>query len=241
MDGIGVRLLTMRSNASMMSVLDEQRTRLVESLRRRGYVTSRAVEEAMLHVPREEFLPGELRENAYVDSPLPIGEGQTISAPHMVAIMAENLALEPGQKVLEIGAGSGYHAAICAELVAPDGHVWTVERISSLASFAERNLKRAGLSKLVTVVFGDGSNGYAKEAPYDRIFVAAGAPEVPEPLTGQLKDGGKMLVPVGGRYYQDLVRVTRSGTRLIRENLGGCVFVPLIGEHGYRDVPLGGR
>ena len=222
-----------------MSVLEGQHKRLVDSLKQRGYITSKAVEEAMLRVPREEFLPKGVREEAYVDSPLPIGEGQTISAPHMVAIMAENLALAPGQKVLEIGTGSGYHAAICAELVSPEGHVWTVERISSLASFAEANLKKTGYSKLVTVIFGDGSRGLPKEAPYDRIFVAAGAPDIPKPLTDQLKDGGKLLVPVGGRYYQDLIRVTRNGARLGKENLGGCVFVPLIGEYGYQDFHPG--
>ncbi len=234
-----VSLLTTRSNQLSMSVLEEGRKKLVESLKRRGYITSRAVEEAILRVPREEFLPIGIREEAYVDSPLPIGEGQTISAPHMVAIMAENLILEPGHKVLEIGAGSGYHAAVCAEIVAPDGHVWTVERISTLASFAEGNLKRTGYSKLVTVVFGDGSKGLPQEAPFDRIFVAAGAPDIPKPLTDQLKDGGKMLVPVGGRYYQDLIRVTRAGAKLTKENLGGCVFVPLIGEYGYQDFHPG--
>ncbi len=222
-----------------MSVLEDQRRRLVESLRKRGYVTTRAVEEAMLRVPREQFLPAGIREEAYVDTPLQIGEGQTISAPHMVAIMAENLILSPGLQVLEVGAGSGYHAAVCAEVVAPDGHVWTMERISSLAAFAENNLKKTGYSNLVTVVFGDGSRGLPEHAPYDRIFVAAGAPDIPRPLTDQLKDGGKLLVPVGGRYYQDLIRVTRNGSKLSKENLGGCVFVPLIGEYGYQEYHPG--
>jgi protein-L-isoaspartate(D-aspartate) O-methyltransferase len=217
-----------------MTSFEEQRDRLVDSLRRRGYIKSPLVEKAMRRVPREEFLPEALRDDAYVDSPLPIGEGQTISAPHMVAIMAEQLDLVPGMKVLEIGSGSGYHAAVCAEVVAPDGHIYTVERISSLASFAENNLKRTGYSSLVTVVFGDGSNGLPEHAPYDRIFVAAGAPDVPEPLTEQLADGGKMLIPVGGKFYQDLIRVVRKGKNVTKENLGGCVFVPLIGEHGHQ-------
>jgi len=222
-----------------MGVLEDERRRLVESLKHRGYITSGAVEEAMLRVPREEFLPVDVRDEAYVDTPLPIGEAQTISAPHMVAIMAENLVLAPGQQVLEVGTGSGYHAAVCAEIVAPDGHVWTMERISSLASFAEGNLKKTGYSKLVSVIFGDGSKGLAEHAPFDRIFVAAGAPDIPKPLTTQLKDGGKLLVPVGGRYYQDLIRVTKTGTKLVKENLGGCVFVPLIGEHGYQEFRPG--
>ena len=214
--------------------LNLERDRLVASLVRRGYICSPRVEEAMKRVPREEFLPENMRDDAYVDSPLPIGEGQTISAPHMVAIMVEQLDLKPGHKVLEIGAGSGYHAAVCAEVVAPEGHVYTVERISSLATFAEDNLKRTGYSKLVTVIFGDGTNGLPEHAPFDRIFVAAAAPDVPSPLLEQLADRGKMLVPVGGRYLQDLIRVERKGDSYTRASLGGCVFVPLIGEHGYQ-------
>lgn len=210
-----------------------ERNRLLDDLKMRGYVTSKAVEDAMRRVPREEFLPAELREEAYVDSPLPIGEGQTISAPHMVAIMAENLDLKPGQKILEVGTGSGYHAAVCAEIIAPDGHIYSIERIASLASFAEDNLRRTGYAKLVTVILGDGSKGLPDHAPYDRIFVAAGAPDVPSPLTAQLASGGKLLVPVGTRWYQDLIRVTRKGAKLEKENLGGCVFVPLLGEYGH--------
>jgi len=217
----------------LMGDFDTQRDALVDSLIRRGYVVSTAVEKAMRRVPREEFLPDSLREDAYIDTPLPIGDGQTISAPHMVAIMAERLDLAPGLKVLEIGAGSGYHAAVCAEIVAPDGHIYTIERISSLAEFAQNNLKKTGYSELVTVIFGDGTRGLPEKAPFDRIFVAAGAPDIPQPLTDQLADGGSLLVPVGGRFYQDLIKVRRRGSTLAKENLGGCVFVPLIGEHGY--------
>lgn len=216
-----------------MPDFDYERDRLVESLKLRGYVTSKAVETAMRRVPREEFLPPEIREDAYVDTPLPIGEGQTISAPHMVAIMVEHFDLKPGLKVLEIGTGSGYHAAVCAEIIAPDGHIYTMERITSLASFAESNLKKTGYSELVTVILGDGTKGLPEHAPFDRIFVAAGAPDVPPPLTDQLADGGRLLIPVGGRWYQDLMRVTRKGKKLETENLGGCIFVPLIGEYGY--------
>jgi protein-L-isoaspartate(D-aspartate) O-methyltransferase len=210
-----------------------ERDSLVDSLLNRGYIVSSSVEEAMRRVPREEFVLPRLRSDAYVDTPMPIGEGQTISAPHMVAIMAEKLALGQGMKVLEVGAGSGYHAAVVAELVAPEGHVFSVERIESLARFAEDNIQRAGYSALVSVIVGDGSKGLMEHAPYERIFVACGAPEVPSPLTDQLADGGRMLVPVGGRMYQDLVCVERKGDRIIRQNYGGCVFVPLIGEFGY--------
>ncbi|MGQ9587256.1 MAG: protein-L-isoaspartate O-methyltransferase [Thermoplasmata archaeon] len=216
-----------------MEGFEEERNRLVDSLLRRGYIRSAEVESAMRRVPREEFIPAEIKDEAYIDTPLPIGEGQTISAPHMVAIMAEALDLSQGHKVLEVGAGSGYHAAVCAEIVAPEGHIYTIERISSLATFAEDNLKRTGYGELVTVIFGDGTRGLPEHAPFDRMFVAAGAPDIPAPLTDQLADGGKLLVPVGGRYYQDLIRVERRGKKLLKENLGGCVFVPLIGEHGY--------
>jgi len=216
-----------------MPDFEEERNRLVESLKRRGYIASPQVEVAMRRVPREDFLPNDIRDEAYVDTPLPIGEGQTISAPHMVAIMAEQLDLKPGQKILEIGAGSGYHAAVCADVVGREGHIYTIERIASLARTAENNLKRAGYSDTVTVIFGDGTKGLPEHAPFDRIFVAAGAPDIPAPLTEQLADGGKLLVPVGGRFYQDLIRVERKGQELQKENLGGCVFVPLIGEYGY--------
>jgi len=216
-----------------MESFEEQRAHLVESLKRRGYISTVVVEEAMRRVPREEFLPEDLRDEAYVDTPLPIGEGQTISAPHMVAIMVEHLDLRPGMKVLEIGAGSGYHAAVCAEVVGQEGRIYTVERISSLASFAGANLKRTGYGSVVSVIFGDGTKGLPEHAPYDRIFVAAGAPDIPSPLTEQLAEGGRLLVPVGGRFYQDLIRIEKRGAKLKKENLGGCVFVPLIGEHGY--------
>jgi protein-L-isoaspartate(D-aspartate) O-methyltransferase len=209
------------------------RDSLVDSLLNKGYIVSPTVEEAMRRVPREEFVPPRLRSNAYVDTPLPIGSGQTISAPHMVAIMVEKLALEPGMKVLEVGAGSGYHAAVVAELVAPDGQVFSVERVESLARFAKDNLDRTGYGDIVTVVVGDGSKGLAEHAPYARIFVACGAPEVPSPLTDQLADGGRMLVPVGSRMYQDLLSVERKGSRVTVQNCGGCVFVPLVGEFGY--------
>jgi protein-L-isoaspartate(D-aspartate) O-methyltransferase len=210
-----------------------ERDALVDSLLNRGYIVSTAVEEAMRRVPREEFVPARLKNDAYVDTPLPIGSGQTISAPHMVAIMVEKLSLEQGMKVLEVGAGSGYHAAVVAETVAPHGHVFSIERLEPLARFAEDNLNRTGYSDLVTVIVGDGSKGLTEHAPYDRIFVACGAPEVPSPLTDQLADGGRMLVPVGGRMYQDLMCVERKGGRVTMQNYGGCVFVPLIGEFGY--------
>ncbi|MEM4264966.1 MAG: protein-L-isoaspartate O-methyltransferase [Thermoplasmata archaeon] len=212
---------------------EELRRRLVGNLISAGYVRSERVKNAMLKVPRELFVTEDLVPEAYVDTPLPIGQGQTISAPHMVAIMLEEQELKPGQKVLEVGTGSGYHAALAAELVRPDGRVYTIERIGELVAFAKRNISRAGYSDSVEVIEGDGSKGLPEKAPFDRIFVACGAPDVPEPLLDQLAEGGIMLVPVGGRYYQELIKVRKKKGGIIRESRGGCIFVPLIGEYGY--------
>lgn len=214
---------------------EAERSRLVKGLKSHGIVTDERVLEAMERVPRHEFLPSELRDQAYVDSPLPIGMGQTISAPHMVGIMLQALELRPGHNVLEIGAGSGYHAALMGEMVRPGGKVYTVERLESLGRKAAEAIERLSYDDVVEVVIADGSMGLPEHAPYDRITVAAAAPDVPRPLEEQLADGGRMLVPVGGQGYQDLTLVTRQGDRLERTGLGGVVFVPLIGQHGYRD------
>lgn len=206
---------------------------MVAGLRGRGLAFSERVEEALLKVPRHLFVPENVRSQAYRDTPLPIGDGQTISAPHMVAVMAEALDLREGQKVLEIGAGSGYNAAVMAELVGTTGRIITLERHPSLAEKAGKVLLEAGYSN-IQVVVGDGSLGYPEEAPYDRISVTCGAPRVPGPLADQLKDGGTMLIPVGGLEYQSLLRVRKEGGRMQTEDLGSVVFVPLIGEKGYR-------
>lgn len=211
----------------------EERQRMVAGLRGRGLVFSERVEKALLKVPRHLFVPESARSQAYRDTPLPIGDGQTISAPHMVAVMAEALELREGHKVLEIGAGSGYNAAVMAELVGPTGKVITLERHPSLAEKAAQVLVEAGYTN-VQVVVGDGSLGYPEEAPYDRISVTCGAPRVPNPLVEQLRDGGIMLIPVGGLEYQTLLRVRKLGGRTLSEDLGSVVFVPLLGEKGHR-------
>lgn len=213
----------------------EERHRLVENLKRCGYVSRPEVVAAMNAVERHLFVPPGRRQDAYADHPLDIGDGQTISAPHMVGIMTERLDLHRGQKVLEVGGGSGYHAAVTAELVGPEGHVYSVERIASLAERARVDLEKGGYSDRVTVIVGDGSNGLVDHAPYDRIFVACAAPEVPAPLVDQLKEGGKMLVPVGSTHLgQELVLVEKRKGKPVTSELGGCIFVPLIGEHGFK-------
>lgn len=210
-----------------------RREKLVDRLVRYGYLTKGDVISAMKKVPREHFVPERIRDLAYQDSPLQIGEGQTISAPHMVAIMVERLDLEKGHKVLEIGGGFGYHAAVVTEVIGEEGHVFTVERIESLARRAKENLRNAGYEGRVTVVLGDGSKGLAEHAPYDRIFVACAAPDIPKPLIEQLKDGGKILVPVGNKWFQSLIFAEKRGGKVKKRDYGGCVFVPLIGEYGF--------
>ena len=212
-----------------------RRDSLVDKLLNQGYIRTEKVKAAMLKVPREEFIPPENKPYAYADQPLPIGGGQTISAPHMVAIICEKLNLTEGMKVLEIGTGFGYNAAVVSELLGDDGHLFTVERLESLAKQARDNLKRTGYSDKVTVITGDGTLGYPEEAPYDRIYATASAPEIPEPLKEQLKIGGKLILPVGSMdYFQELVCVERiSADEFKSRRLGGVVFVPMIGEHGW--------
>lgn len=211
----------------------DERAIMVEALKERGAIVSAEVERAMRQVPRHQFLPESARHLAYRDSPLSIGEGQTISAPHMVAMMAEALQLRPGLKVLEIGAGSGYNAAVMAELVGEDGRIITLERHRSLAERAEQVIREAGYAN-VQVIVADGSMGYGAEAPYDRISVTCGAPEVPRPLWEQLQEGGIMVIPVGPLEYQSLLRVRKLGGKKVTEDLGSVVFVPLLGEKGHR-------
>jgi len=195
----------------------------------------------MQTVPREMFLPEHLEISAYFDSPLPIGSGQTISAPHMVAMMAEALELQVGHKILEIGSGSGYHAAVLAEIVAPNniknkGHIFTIEVVPQLALFAKRNLEIAGYSDRVTTLIGDGSLGCPDFAPYDRISVTAAAPKIPEALIRDLKVGGILVIPVGGiSIYQELIKAKKESVNKIRtEKLCNVAFVPLTGKNGWK-------
>ena len=180
-------------------------------------------------VPREAFVPADLAEAAYDDHPLPIGESQTISQPYVVALMAEAARIDPGARVLEVGAGSGYAAAILAELAK---EVVTIERHGSLATKAREALQRLGYSN-VTVIEGDGSLGWQARAPYNAIVVAAGAPAPPESLKDQLADGGRLVIPVSVNSHQDLKVITRRGGTFEEESLGGVRFVPLLGKEGW--------
>jgi protein-L-isoaspartate(D-aspartate) O-methyltransferase len=210
--------------------LEKMRERLIRGLETHG--TGKKVLKAMFRVPRHIFVPEYAKKGAYIDTPLDIGFGQTISAPHMVAIMCDLLELSEGLKVLEIGAGSGYNAAVMGELVGRSGHVYTVELIEPLVNFARENLKRAGYEN-VTVLLEDGSVGYSSYAPYDRIVVTCAAPDIPEPLLEQLKPGGIMVIPVGN-YIQELIRIKKDNEGNVhKEAKGGVVFVPLKGKLGF--------
>ena len=207
------------------------RMRMVErQIHARG-VRDPHVLRAMETVPRHLFVPEDQRSYAYDDTPLPIGFGQTISQPYIVALMTELLKIKPNDIVLEIGSGSGYQAAVLAQLA---DRVITVERIPELANQARENIERAGLVN-VAVHVDDGTLGFTKEAPYDAIIVTAAGPDVPEPLTEQLSEGGRLIIPVGGTMMQELILVEQRGGQLLRSRHGGCRFVKLIGAQGWRD------
>jgi protein-L-isoaspartate(D-aspartate) O-methyltransferase len=185
---------------------------------------------AMREIPRHLFVPSSYREAAYNDSPLPIGKGQTISQPYIVAVMTELLTVRPDDRVLEIGSGSGYQAAILGRLAQS---VITIERIPEVAELARTNLAGIGITN-VTVVTGNGTIGYPDQAPYDAILITAATPSVPPPLIEQLAEGGRLVAPVGSRDLQELVRLTKKEGQTIRELFGGVVFVPLLGEYGWQ-------
>jgi protein-L-isoaspartate(D-aspartate) O-methyltransferase len=194
----------------------------------RGVTDSRVLA-VLREVPRHEFVPEHVRHEAYEDRPLPIGEGQTISQPYIVAAMTAALAPEAAHRVLEIGTGSGYQTEILARLAR---WVVTIERHAALSARAAGILAARGIEN-VQLLVGDGTEGYPPGAPYDRILVAAGAPAVPDALKAQLADGGRLVIPVGPSGFQQMVLVERQGDRFREQNGEGCVFVPLIGRHGW--------
>lgn len=219
---------------------EKKRKELVENLTERGILTQEKVAEALLTVPREKFIPEDVKSQAYVDSPLAIGSEQTISAPHMNVMMCQILELEEGDKMLEVGTGSGYHAALCAEIIAPEnstnpGHVYTIERHEELAEKAKKNLEETGYDDVITVIVGDGTLGYEEEAPYDKIMVTAASPaKIPPPLTEQLKEGGILCIPAGSKKFsQALYKITKKDGKIKKDRITGVRFVPLIGHFGF--------
>jgi protein-L-isoaspartate(D-aspartate) O-methyltransferase len=202
---------------------------IARTVKARG-VTNARVLEAMNAVKREDFVPPRMQASAYDDNPLPIGSGQTISQPYIVALMAEAMKIQPTDKVLDVGTGCGYAAAVLAHLAK---EVHTIERIPELAESSRERLQRLGY-KNITVHSGDGTLGLPKYAPFDAICVAAGGPRIPKSLVQQLNDGGRIVIPIENEEgYQDLVVGTRRGDKMKLEGLGGVRFVPLIGEEGY--------
>ncbi len=209
----------------------EERCRMVEhQIEARGIHNPRILA-AMREVPRHFFIPPPYDQSAYDDNPLPIGNGQTISQPFIVALMTDLLHPESSDNVLEIGAGSGYQAAILSRLVR---RLTTMERISEVAHLARNNLKTLEIQN-VEVIEGDGTQGYPQNAPYNGIIVTAATPEIPKALTDQLADGGRLVAPVGGRDIQELVTLEKRGDRIVPGYHGGVRFVPLIGKHGWEN------
>jgi protein-L-isoaspartate(D-aspartate) O-methyltransferase len=205
-----------------------QRARMIELLKSRG-ISGAHVLRAMEQIPRHLFVPDALASKAYGDHALPIGEMQTISQPYMVARMTELLEVDKDSTVLEIGAGSGYQTAV---LSAVAGRVFAIERIGDLARKAQANIRKLGCYN-ATVKWFDGTIGWSEHAPYDGILVAAGGPDIPEPLVAQLATGGRLVMPVGDTERQTLVRVIKTETGPKREDHGLCQFVKLIGRHGW--------
>ncbi len=186
---------------------------------------------AMKKVPRHLFVDDSMQNKAYEDMALPIGEGQTISQPYMVAIMTELLELKGNEKVLEIGTGSGYQAAILAEIAK---EVYTVERFAILAKLAEERFHSLGYNN-IHIRFGDGTMGWSEKAPFDRIIITAGTPKIPDPLIEQIAVGGLVIAPVGDRFSQQLLKVRKSKDKLLEQYHTPCVFVPLIGAYGWKE------
>ena len=210
----------------------DERSRMVERQIRSRDITNPRLLAAMREIPRHFFIPPPYDRSAYEDTPLPIGNGQTISQPYIVALMTELLDPHPDDHMLEIGTGSGYQTAILSMLVQ---HVTTIERIPAVADLARGNIEKLGLRN-ISIIIGDGTRGYPEHAPYDGIMITASTPEIPQPLIDQLDIGGSVVAPVGGRDIQELITLTRNENGIVRSSHGGVRFVPLIGEYGWGDT-----
>ncbi len=220
----------MNSSAKITDEMTMQRLRMAENLRDHYKIADQRVLETMAILPRHLFVSEAIKSQAYKDNALPIAGGQTISQPFIVARMTELLGLNGQEKVLEIGAGSGYQTAVLASLARK---VFAIERLPNLVDDATRRLQQLGF-KNFSLKAGDGTEGWSTYMPFDAILVAAGGPEIPKPLVQQLTIGGKLVMPLGeDRRRQNLIRVTRTNIGFTTENFGPCAFVPLIGEHGW--------
>ncbi|MBI1979117.1 MAG: protein-L-isoaspartate(D-aspartate) O-methyltransferase [Candidatus Aenigmarchaeota archaeon] len=216
-------------------IKNSAKTQLIKNLEFSGYIKSPKIKKAMLKVPRELFVPEKCYDEAYSDTPLPIPGDQTISAPHMHTITLSELKLKEGDKVLEVGSGSGILLAYIREIVGATGKVVGIEINKETYKFAKENLKRASCRDVI-LIHGDGSSGYSKYAPYDKVVVSAASPDIPKPIIEQLRPGGILLIVIGSSYGdQNLIKVrkTKSG-RIIENQLMPVVFVPLKGKYGYK-------
>jgi len=207
--------------------------KLIQGIRCLEYLKSKNIEEALRKYRREFFVPEECKHLAYRDFPISIGFNQTISQPSTVVAMTEALEVKPGEKVLEIGTGSGWQSAILSYLVGERGHVYTIEILEDLAEFARSNLNNVGI-KNVEVFVGDGSLGMKEKAPFDKIIVTAACPDIPKPLLDQLKVGGIMVLPIGNLYLQDMFVIKKLKDKIDKKSIGSFMFVPLVGKYGFK-------
>lgn len=215
-----------------MDELQIQKERLIQALISEGSLKTPEIINAFKKVLRENFVTSEHKNYTYVDEPLSIGMGQTISQPTTVAIMTEALKPKKRQRILEVGTGSGYQAAILSEIVGEDGKIYTTEIVKTLFEFSKKNLRDY---TNVEVILADGSQGLEKYSPYDRIIVTAASPKIPEVLISQLKDGGIMVVPVGGYFsFQDMLVIEKTKEKIKTKSIGSFAFVPLTGKHGFK-------
>lgn len=214
-------------------VFEEENEKLIEHIKSLGYLKSKSIENALREIPRHLFVPKNMLNVAYRDTPLLIGHEQTISQPSTVVAMTEALNVKEGEKILEIGTGSGWQAAILAKLTGKNGFVYTVEIVPELVEFAKDNLKKVGIEN-VKVIKGDGSMGLKEYAPYDRIIVTAACPEIPKPLLNQLKVNGMLVIPVGNVYLQEMYVIKKLRGKIEKESIGSFMFVPLVGRYGFK-------
>lgn len=212
--------------------MKNEKQQLINYWLKSGIVKNKRIISAFRQVKREDFVLEEFVNKAYSDTALQIIEGQTISQPTTIIEMLELLELKPGMKVLEVGSGSGYNAALLGKIVGSKGKVYSTEIVPRLVEFARENIKKTSL-KNIEIILSDGSEGYAKEAPYDRIIVTAAAPRIPKVYAEQLKEGGVLVIPIGSEFGQTMIKARKTKGKLVKEELGEYIFVPLKGKYGY--------